>query len=144
MVGRKVIGIGDGSIGEPKDLDLFRGLEFADFGDEGFGRVGILEDQDEVRAELKVEDLTFELGDTGGFGDGGDGEVLMNASAEFGGDVRSSIVIEVGDIKDSGIGAGNGFSTKQIEILDRRGFGHIAKELRNYIQIPQAQHYRLH
>jgi hypothetical protein len=55
LVGRKGIGIGDGSIGEPKDLDLFGGLEFADCGDEGFGRVGILEDQDEVRAELEVE-----------------------------------------------------------------------------------------
>lgn len=77
-------------------MDLFGGVEF---GDEGFGGVGVFEDQDEVGAEL-----AFELGDSGGFGDGEDSKVLRDVDAEFGGNVGDSIVIEIHDIEDDCIG----------------------------------------
>ena len=54
--------------GEPDDLDLFGGVEFSDFLDEGWCGSGVVEDEDEMGFE--VEEFGFELGDILDLGDG--------------------------------------------------------------------------
>ncbi len=41
---------------------FFGGVEFGDFSDQGFGGVGVFEDEDKVGLELVVKKLAFELG----------------------------------------------------------------------------------